>query len=287
MSREPVGWVFNLDAEDELAHAGAHTPTAAMIARIESLLPRLAPVMGQGDQVLFPDSGAPLKPGLVGRAWCPTRWALTQMEHAGVEIPRAPSMEVLRTVNHRRFNHQLGQTMPDAGYAETEGELTALLSRPHPEWLLKRPFGYAGRGRRKLRGVARTAADRAWLDASLRAGEGLQVEPLVERVLDCALHGEVDEAGHATFGRPTLQEVDDTGAWQSTRLAREGELTAPELERLTTEAGRAALALHAAGYFGPFGLDGFRYRGPDGLHFQPRSEINARYSMGWAIGMSG
>ena len=40
------------------------------------------------------------------------------------------------------------------------------------------------------------------------------------------------------------------------------------------------------GYFGPFGIDGFRYRDTDGhLRFNPRSEINARYSMGWAVGM--
>ena len=101
-------------------------------------------------------------------------------------------------------------------------------------------------------------------------------------MLDCALHGWLDEDGSATFGRPTVQEVDDTGAWQSSRLAREGELTATEVERLSSEAKRAADALHAAGYFGPFGLDGFRYRGEQ---FQPRCEINARYSMGWAIGM--
>jgi hypothetical protein len=44
-------------------------------------------------------------------------------------------------------------------------------------------------------------------------------------------------------------------------------------------------ALFAAAYFGPFGVDGFVYRDHDGgLRLQPRSEINARYSMGFAIG---
>ncbi len=282
--RGHAAWVFNLDAEDELAHPGAHTPNGAMIARIESLLPRLGALISPGDQILFPGSGEKLKPGLVGRAWCPTRWALAQMERAGVELPPVPSMEVLRTVNHRRFNHDLGQTLPGAGYAENEHELAALLTPNHDTWLLKRPFGYAGRGRRKLRLADRLPADQSWIDASLRSGEGLQVEPWLERVFDCALHGSLDETGEATFGAPTIQEVDDTGAWQSSRLAHDGELMPIELERLTTEAQRAAEALHQAGYFGPFGLDAYRYGAND---FQPRSEINARYSMGWAVGMNG
>jgi hypothetical protein len=38
-------------------------------------------------------------------------------------------------------------------------------------------------------------------------------------------------------------------------------------------------------YFGPFGVDAYTYRARDGrLGLQPRSEINARYSMGFAAG---
>ena len=56
-------------------------------------------------------------------------------------------------------------------------------------------------------------------------------------------------------------------------------------EALTTELARVAGALCAAGYFGPFGLDAYTYRGGDGIVcLQPRSEINARYSMGFALG---
>ena len=44
-------------------------------------------------------------------------------------------------------------------------------------------------------------------------------------------------------------------------------------------------ALLPAGYFGPFGVDAYTYRGRAGASvFQPRSEINARYSMGFAAG---
>ena len=304
-SAEPVAWVLNLDAEDELARGGAHTPTAVMTARIEGLIPRLSSALtptlspaGEretglvlpGDLILWPGEGTP--PGMLGRAWCPTRWALTQMERAGVRLPRAPSVEVLRRVNHRRFAHDLGQSLPAAGFAMNANELTALLGAPIEPfsaercWLIKRPLGYAGRGRKKLRAGEISAADQSWIEASLRTGDGLQVEPWVQRELDCALHGWLGEDGEVVFGQPTLQHLDPTGAWQSTVVAENGVISSGELEQLSHAAERTAEALRAAGYFGPFGLDSFRWRSPDGrLHFQPRSEVNARYSMGWAVGM--
>jgi hypothetical protein len=152
------------------------------------------------------------------------------------------------------------------------------------DWLLKRPFGFAGRGRRKIR--AATEADRAWIEASLRSGEGILVEPWVERELDAGLHGYVFSDGSVQLGRPTVQQIAPDGSWRATSIAA-GQLTALEEERLIAEARNTASALHGAGYFGPFGIDAFRYRTSDGVAFQPRSEINARYSMGWAIGMSG
>lgn len=290
---EPVAWVLNLDAEDELARGGAHTPTDVMAARIEGLRPRLAGLIRPGDSVVWPGN-EPVERGLWGRAWCLTRWARTQLEHAGLRVPRGPSVDVLRRVNHRHFAHALGQALPSAGWAANSEQLTSLLAATDALrqvsidgcWLIKRPLGYAGRGRKTLRPGELTEADQRWLDASLRDGDGLQVEPLVARELDCALHGWLAEDGQCTFGRATLQRLDATGAWQSSELALPGTLTEPELGALTREGQRTADALHAAGYFGPFGLDAFRWRAPDGqLHFQPRSEVNARYSMGWATGL--
>jgi hypothetical protein len=55
--------------------------------------------------------------------------------------------------------------------------------------------------------------------------------------------------------------------------------------RLAEEAARVAAALASAGYFGPFGIDAYTYRAHGGaLELQVRSEINARYSMGFAVG---
>lgn len=280
-------WVFNLDAEDELARGGTHTPTASMSERAGSLLPRLTALLLPGDQVIWPGATT-LDESFTGIAWCPTRWALTQMQRAGVSLPRAPGVEVLRRVNHRRFSHGLGQSLPGAGYADNQAELITLLTSSGHDWLLKRALGYAGRGRKRLRAGQCSAVDQAWIDASLRTGDGLQVEPWVERQLDCALHGWLEEDGRCTWGQLTVQEIDAFGAWQSTVVAPQGTLSEAEHALMLSEAQRSARALHAAGYFGPFGIDAFRWRAANGeLHFQPRSEINARYSMGWAIGMRG
>lgn len=294
-SPEAVAWVLNLDAEDELVHGRLHTPGRAMTARIGGLVEALAALVRPGDVVVWPGTSAEA-PGLPGRAWCPTRWAQTQLSRAGATCPRAPGMEVLRRVNHRRFAHALGPGLPLARFVTTAGELREALSAgvalgavsAEACWLLKRPLGYAGRGRRRLPAGTLTAADQAWVDVSLRAGDGLLVEPWVARELDVGLHGYLFEDGRVVFGEVTVQDIDLTGAWRATRLAPPGTLRPEEQAALEAEARRTAQALSAAGYFGAFGLDAFRWRTPSGeRRFQPRCELNARYSMGWGLGMQG
>jgi hypothetical protein len=283
--------VLNLDAEDELAHIGAHTPTRATTQRLAGLLPHLTGSLVSAHDVVVWPGEAPAK-GLWGRAWCPTRWALIRLERAGLRVPRAPSPAVLAQVNHRAFAHALGQALPGAGFARTRAELDALLARPpaasaEGAWLLKRPLGYAGRGRRTLRPERPGVTDDPWLDASLRAG-GVQVEPLVTRELDCGLHGWLSPEGECVRGHVTLQRIDERGVWQATSLAPPSTLSGDETRALDEAFTQTSQALHAVGYFGPFGLDAYRWRSPSGeVHFQPRSELNARYSMGFAVGLPG
>jgi hypothetical protein len=48
-----------------------------------------------------------------------------------------------------------------------------------------------------------------------------------------------------------------------------------------------AEALARAGYFGPFGIDAYLWRrAPGALELNPQSELNARYTMGFCIGMA-
>ena len=264
-----------------------------MRARVESLLPALRGLMQPGDEIAWPSTQRPSR-SRWGRAWSPTAWASAQMTRAGLQVPPSPPAAVLRAVNHRRFAHRLGQALPAARFVETNAELlevladTRLLATLSSErnWLMKRPLGYAGRGRRKISSAHLSEPDRIWVDAALRKGDGLQVEPLVERVIDAGLHGWLNADGAVVLGSPTISSIDDAGTWVSSELASPTALTTTERDALEREALATARALTAAGYFGPFGLDAFRWRSPDGaVHFQPRCEINARYSMGWAVGM--
>jgi hypothetical protein len=283
-------WFLNFDAEEELARPAGYTPSRAVLARGEALAERVRALLLPGDIVVAEGQSIRLGPDFAGAAWCPTPRARKALERAGAAVPDAPSLEVLRAVNHRRFNAMLGQSLPGALYALTAEEVRAALLSPSPtgQWLLKRPFGFAGRGRLKVDPAAARDLDHArpWIEASLRSGEGLQVEPFVERLGDFALHGHLARSGELVLGRPTRQECDSTGAWSGSSRAREGDLDSEERGALFDEAARVGAALRRAGYFGPFNVDAYRFRGAGGvILWNPRSEINARYSMGWAVGM--
>ena len=112
-----------------------------------------------------------------------------------------------------------------------------------------------------------------------------QLDAMLDRSLDAAIHGFIDRGGALTRGEPTIAEVSGGGSFLGSRRDR-GELSEAERRALVNEAERVGSALCASGYFGPFGVDAFRFRDADGRDaFLPRCEINARYTMGWAAGM--
>lgn len=284
-----IAWVLNFDADEELASPVGYTPSPAMLAREGDLVVRVESLVSSRDVILATTSG-PLDIGYeyVGRAWCPTPRALRILRDANVRIPQTPSVDVLRQVNHRRFCANLGQFLPGARYVTSLEDVEAAVEAPSPggAWLLKRPFGFAGRGRLKVSVGALDARGRAWVAASLRSGEGLQVEPWVDRRGDFALHGWVSRSGEIFLGHPTVQVCDHTGAWRCTLRASAVDLGESERNALIAAGNVTGRALHRIFYFGPFGIDAFRWEdSTDGVRFNPRSEINARYTMGWAVGM--
>ena len=108
----------------------------------------------------------------------------------------------------------------------------------------------------------------------------------MERLGDFALHGHVSRSGAVVLGEPTRQECDETGAWLGSTRGAASDLTSGERAALFEQAHLAAAALHEARYFGPFGIDAFTWIDNAGRkRLLPRCEINARFSMGWAIGM--
>lgn len=278
----PSAWVLNFDAEDELSSA-SHNSSAKTNARIPALVRALGALVGPRDIVL--DDSNRTANGYIGRAWCPTPRARAKLASAGAIQLAAPDVAILRRVNHRRFAADLGQPLPGARYVDDIDSLRNVIANETPtgHWLLKRPFGFAGRGRRRVaQGVLEPSAE-TWVQASLKDGEGLQVEPWVDRISDYALHGYLARNGMTTFGAPTHQECDETGAWKGT--SRATDLDSETRDALFASATLVANALTKAGYFGPFGVDAYHYRDNGRIALNARSEINARYSMGWAAGM--
>jgi hypothetical protein len=274
-------WVLNLDAELELA------PTRSSYVPRSKLTAQLAEYGHDSRALLGPDdilvgSGSNNPEGLIGRAWCPTPRALSALAAAGIVPEPHPDAAVLRRVNHRLFAHELGGGLAQQRYFSERAPIEALLRRAERPWLLKRPLAFAGRGQMRFYGPI-TDKQWSWLAVSLEQ-DGVIVEPLVSPQLELSLHGFVWQGGRFELGRICVQRVTERGVFRGVRLAEAGELAQAESEALLAQGERVAQALHGAGYFGPFGLDAYRYAADGQLGFCALSEINARYTMGFITG---
>ena len=278
---KPFAWVLNLDAELELAR-----PKFEYVPRLK-LLEQLA-THGQGSRALLGpndvlvEPGSPALHGFVGRAWSPTKLALGRLRAAGVEPEPHPEPSVLRLVNHRLFACEAGGGLPGQRYFTERAPLEALLRRAEQPWLLKRPMAFAGRGQMRFYGPI-SDKQWSWLEVSLEQ-DGLVLEPLVTPTLEVSLHGFIWRGGRYELGRTCVQEVTERGVFRGVRLAEPGELDAHEESELVAAGERIAGLLHRAGYFGPFGIDGHRYRMQEAGGFCALSEINARYTMSFVTG---
>jgi len=288
MAARRFAWVLNLDADLELAAGQGYTPRRTVVDAMASFVPVLARSLLGPEDVLVEASSPPRHArGLPGRAFCPTPRALAALREAGAEPEPAPGIEVLRLVNSRAFASSLGATLPGAAFVTTFDEARRHLEQPPPlghGWRVKRAFGMSGRGQRVIASAQPTEADLAFVRGGMPDG-GVQIEPNVSVQREYALHGILAADGGCRLGTIVEQRCDARGAWLSTEpLADPGdELT----QALIAEAVRVAAALSGRGYFGPFGIDAFAYRGRDSVTLlQPRSEINARYSMGFAAGFA-
>lgn len=286
----PRVWVLNLDAEDELARGHRPTPGRAECSRMRAMAARLrGSLVPPGD--LIADLDAEIPPGLEGRAWCPTGWALSRMKSLRARVIASPPVSVLQAANHRGWaTTTLGNALPRARWCVDEDTLARHLEDPWPSrgWLLKRAYTFAGRGHLLLRtrDQARDPRTRAWVARALALGHGLLAEPCVQRVRDVSLHGFLAPDGTLTCGVPTCSVVDARGQWTAATTPAGAVLGRDEGDGLFGELARVARALGELGYHGPFGIDAFTWQDETGRPcFQPRSDLNVRYTMGWALGM--
>lgn len=271
-------WVLNLDAELELARR-TYQPNARVLAQLARYGAGSRALLGPADVLVEPGVDAR---GFVGRAWCPTPSALGRLVAAGAEPEPHPDVSVVRRVNHRRFALELGGGLPGQRYVEHRSELErtfACIDRP---WLLKRPLAFAGRG--QLRVYRKPDAKQwSWVDATLRH-DGLVLEPLVTPLREFSLHGFVHPDRRVELGAPCVQEVSDRGVFRAIRRSAPVEIEADENRAFGEQAERVGRALGDVGYFGPFGIDGYRYEAGGRTGFCALSEINARYTMGFITG---
>jgi hypothetical protein len=278
-----LAWVLNVDADLELAVGNGYSPSKVVIAAMAEPVALLTKTLiGPNDVVLVQRAGsARIDKGTAthGRAFCPTPRAIALMHRAGVEPEPHPSFDVLRTVNGRQFCASIGQTLPGAAFARSLDDAVAIIAEPPPvgaQWRAKRAFGMAGRGQRPIAPGQPSAADASFLETSIAREGGIQIEPEVAIVRELAVHGLLGADGSLRLGFVLEQRCDATGQWLESRPIAE------DVPLLRREADGVAAALHRAGYFGPFGVDAFEYDSKNGVTLNPRSEINARYSMGFS-----
>ena len=285
-------WVLNLDADIELGAVTRYEPRSSVRAAMRVHIHHLAPALLAPGDLLVDEASTPgCARGLAGRAFCPTPRAIAVLTRAGAEPEPSPDVDVLRRVNGRGFATALGPTLPGAAFVTDEGAARAILgTRPAVgnAWRVKHAHGMAGRNQRVLAPDAHDPRDLAFLQTGLRTG-GVQIEPNVDVVDEYALHGMLAPDGALRVGSLVRQRCDARGAWVATEPIKEPLEALFEVPvRMNEEVALVGRALHEAGYFGPFGVDAYTYRDREGhLRLQPRSEINARYSMGFAVGFAG
>jgi hypothetical protein len=121
--------------------------------------------------------------------------------------------------------------------------------------------------------------DRRWLKNSLR--EGILVEPHWDVLEEWSVHGALAPS-RLVLGQPCRQWCDAFGSVVRIEPAESHSLMA---KKILLAARDVADSLSVSGYFGPFGIDGFVYRDAAGSVCNPISDINARFTLGWSIGM--
>jgi hypothetical protein len=286
-----VAWFLNLDADVELGAPAPYEPARgvkrAMVPHVERLASSL---VAPGDLLVDEQSVEGVAEGLLGRAFCPTPRAVAVLLRSGAAPEPYPPVEVLRRVNSRAFASELGATLSGADFVTNLAVAVAKL-RSDPvigeSWRAKYAFGMTGRNQRVIQPSSVGDDDVDFVRRGLaQPGGGLQIEPDVAIESEYALHGFLEGDGSLAYGSIVQQRCNARGAWLSTTHLgfAEGQL-GEVAEQLRVEAARVGEALFRAGYFGPYGVDSYTYRDRGGAsHFQVRSEINARYSMGFGVG---
>ncbi|HBL30685.1 MAG TPA: hypothetical protein DD490_27940, partial [Acidobacteria bacterium] len=256
------------------------------------------------DRLWLPGEPPP-EPAAEVLAWCETPEAVAlrlapRPDPPALDLPLADLLwrlpvappEVVARVHHRGFAlrvaRELGCALPGARMVESPEDLDLhLAAREAPAaWVVKAPFSASGRARHIERSGPRltdTKSRRTVENLFTRHGP-LLFEPWLDRVADwgCSSLLTRDDLRIVGIHR---QQVDIKGQFVGIDPEAQ-DLPAADRERLMETARAVAADLRVAGYVGPFGIDAWHWRRPDGtVAFHPLGEINARMTFGlvaWA-----
>ncbi len=209
------------------------------------------------------------------------------MARAGLAL-EGPPLEALIAANARETFASL-DPLPGASVADSLPDLRAALGEaPLPRsglgasvrsaWVLRRSLSCAGGGRLVAEGW--NAGVASWATSALEQGP-IEVQPLVDVVEEYSIHGWVHRGGELRSGSPIC--------WRSVGESAPGGGAAPlseqERARMEDSALEVGARLRGLDYFGPFGVDAFRWRRSDGVVcLQVGTDINARWTLHFARG---
>lgn len=186
-----------------------------------------------------------------------------------------PRPIVVRSNDKRTSHHierELDVALDAACVVENLQHLTRVASNFDGKWVLKHPFGVAGRERSLGRGSLEPQA-RSWAQDQFDDGWTLIFEPWVEKSDEFSLHFDLTEDGPIWIGSCRLLTHGD-GTFRGVVAG----VAAPAELREPGEA--AAGALHDLGYRGPLGIDCLVGTLGGAQLWRPVVEMNARWSFG-------
>ena len=306
-------------AEGEPGEPRAKIPSRGLSQKAWQLLTDRFLSLTCGEPTLFLRSGELLPPREEKIAkrqwipWCPTTGVQAYLHRATGQDYRGPSMTLLCDLNDKLYLQRHSEHVaPGRRLITTFEELVEVFetgvwpnrsrtSRTVAEGgpaavRLKRRFGQAGRGQRRVN-VALSEDDRRFIIDSMGKG-GLIAEPELDVRENLSLHGLVHPAG-LMFGTPYRFRVDrfsaprgpETRPLSPRDRRRDDVLTRNELAlavasdvessmlRIGTSVGSD---LKARGYSGPFGLDFVETKD----HGLVLLDLNARFTINWSLGMN-
>lgn len=274
-----LAFVLNFDAEHELEAGARWTAPKTLKAKLDSVAHEMT--LPEGAVVVTPEMKLP--EGTEARVWCPTPRALATVARAGLVVPEMPSVEVVRQVNERGFAAQLAKgELEPTFFSQSIEALQAFIAQPGPtgRWRLKRGLGASGRGQRRVNAGALSEEELSWMRRAVIFAP-LYVEPELVIEREVAVYGWARRDRGVELTGVRGQTTDSRGAFL--RCGRiEADTLGEHKKPMMEAAEKVGVALLQVGYHGPFGIDGYMHRTPQGaLQLRALSEINARYCMGW------